>query len=222
MYPQISHITYHYLLNGSALQGNYLYDVMHLPNKSFQEKVLGDYLEDRLKKLQIIVSDPTHLRCEEAINELKEIDRKKNLKDKVHVLFKNSYERIGLDKVLNKPYFGVWGIHTTPADLFGLHNPRYRYRVGIDCTSIDPSLVIVKVSTGQYDPNNFTMKKQYFKYSSAVWNKYCKPFTENNDLTNKAYNNSHTVRTVSSGVPDVIFFVPRLRFDPKNFAEAIR
>ena len=209
-------------MNGSTLQGNYLYDVMHLPNKSFQEKVLGDYLEDRIRKLNMIVSDSTNPRCEEAINELKEINSKKNIKDKVHVLFKNSYERIGLDKILGKPYFGVWGIHTTPADLFNLNNQRYKYRVGIDCTSIDPSLVIIKVSTGQYDSNNLNMKKQYFKYSNLIWNKYCKPFTDDNELTNKAYSNGHTVRTVSSGVPDVVFFVPKLRFDPKNFEEAIR
>lgn len=144
----------------------------------------------------------------------------KDLKSKANFYFKVVYDNSFI-KVLKRPYFGVWGIHTTPADLFNLNNPKYKYRVGIDCTSVDPSLVIIKVSTGQYDSNNLNMKKQYFKYSPAVWNKYCKPFTDDNNLTNKAYSNGHTVRTVSSGVPDVIFFVPKLRFDPKNFEEAI-
>ena len=34
----MSHITYHYLLNGSTIDGKYLYDVNHLPNKALQEK----------------------------------------------------------------------------------------------------------------------------------------------------------------------------------------
>ena len=212
----MSRITYHYLLNGSRLQGNYIYDSMHLPNKSLQNRILSNYLKDRIKKLEIISNEEDNPMREEAIKELSEINSMKTIKDKINVHFRNAYNRMGLEKILGKPYFGVWGIHTTPADLFGV-DPRYKVRLKIDCDTIDPDCIIIKVSTGKYSKISRAMDKCYYKYTTEVFDKFCKPFqtNETDDIVKDAYNRG-PIRTVSSSVPDVIFFLPRIKFNQED------
>ena len=213
----MSRITYHYLLNGTKLSGNYLYDVMNMPNKALQDKVLTGYLNDRISKLKLIANEKDNPKADFAKQELDEMSAKDTVKEKMEVHFRNSYDRIGLPKLLGKPYFGVWGIHTTPADLFGV-DPRYKHRLKIDCDNFDPDCIIVKVSTGKYSKMSRAMGKDYFKYTSDIYDKFCKPFQEQNhsDLVSKAFSHG-PVRTVSSGVPDIIFFLPRLKFQPQDF-----
>lgn len=212
----MSRITYHYLLNGTRLQGNYIYDSMHLPNKSLQNKILSSYLKDRIKKLKIISNEEDNPMREEVIKELAEINSMKTIKDKINVHFRNAYNRMGVDKILGKPYFGVWGIHTTPADLFGV-DPRYKVRLKIDCDVIDPDCIIIKVSTGNYSKFSRSMDKAYFKYSQSIYDKYCKPFqtNETDDIVKDAYNRG-PIRTVSSSVPDIILFLPRIKFNQED------
>ena len=212
----MSRITYHYLLNGSRLQGNYIYDSMHLPNKSLQNRILSNYLKDRIKKLEIISNEEDNPMREEAIKELSEINSMKTIKDKINVHFRKAYNRMGLEKILGKPYFGVWGIHTTPANLFGT-DPRYKVRLKIDCDMIDPDCIIIKVSTGKYSKISRAMDKCYYKYTIEVFDKFCKPFqtNETDDLVKDAYNRG-PIRTVSSSVPDIIFFLPRIKFNQED------
>ena len=215
----MSRITYHYLLNGSKLSGHYIYDVMNMPNKALQDKVLKGYLDDRVKKLKTIASEKDNPRCEEAKMELAEIESKDSVKDKMNVHFRNSYNRIGLDKLLGKPYFGVWGIHTVPADMFGV-DPRYRYRLKIDCDNIDPDCIIVKVSTGKYSKLSRAMGKDYFKYTPDIYDKFCKPFLSKDDNINYIIKDAYSrgpIRTMSSSIPDIIFYLPRIKFQPQDF-----
>jgi len=214
----MSRITYHYLLNGSMLQGNYIYDSMHLLNKSLQNRVWSGYITDRTKKIMSIYSDPdTPDNKKEWANQM--LNKLKNAntpKDKMNILFSDSYNRMGLEKILGKPYFGVWGIHTTPADLFGV-DPRYKVRLKIDCDVIDPDCIIIKVSTGNYSKFSRSMDKAYFKYSPSIYDKYCKPFqtNETDDIVKDAYDRG-PIRTVSSSVPDIIFFLPRIKFNQED------
>jgi len=215
----MSRITYHYLLNGNKLSGQYIYDVMHIPNKSLQDKILQGYLNDRLAKLKLIAENPSNPKSEFAKQELEEIAAKKTVKEKMNVHFRNSYNRIGLDKLLGKPYFGVWGIHTVPADMFGV-DPRYKYRLKIDCDDIDPDCIIVKVSTGKYSKLSRSMGKDYFKYTPDIYDKFCKPFLSKDDNINSIIKDAYSrgpIRTMSSSIPDIIFYLPRIKFQPQDF-----
>ena len=105
----MSHITYHYLINGwTDLKGRYLYDANHIPDKSLQEKVYHKYIDNAEHRLE----------KEGAIQVLNEFKKCKTLKEKANFIFKINYDN-QVKSILKKPYFGVWGIYTMPIDTFG-------------------------------------------------------------------------------------------------------
>lgn len=215
----MSHITYHYLLNGKEIRGNYLYDVNYLPDKSLRTKIYKGYVEAKLAGLmQVIKDNDSPKDVEFAHYVIDRLNQHSSLKDKANEWFKICYERRGYEKLLGRPYFGIWGIHTTPADLFGVM-PRYRHRIAIDLDEIDPNVILIRkgVSRTVKDKN----ANRYFKYNEANWDKFCGWFSKGNTWIKKAYPGDFVPRTVSGGVPDVIIFLPKLKFDPKNFEEAI-
>lgn len=213
----MSRLTYHYLLNGSRLSGNYIYDSMHLPNKALQEKVLKGYLTDRLNKLHMFLTEPgmPEEKIEWAKSMIKKINSKDTLKEKVDVIFEDGYNRIGLPKLLGRPYFGVWGIHTTPTNLFGI-DPRYKFRLVIDCDSLDPDNLIIRTSNGKFSKVNLAMEKTDIKYTPSNYDIYCKPFIENQDLVKQAYSHKTHIRTVAGSVPAITIFLPRLKFNKED------
>jgi len=216
----MNHITYHYLLNGSTIDGKYLYDVNHLPNKALQEKVYRGYIEDKVAKLtKWLKDDKTDPDAREfAKLVIDTLATKKTLKEKANAWFAILYDRRGYQQFFGKPYFGVWGIHTTPANLFGL-DPRYKYRIAIDLDTIDPDVIIIRagIPRSQKDKNS----NRYFRYNEANWDKYCSWFTTGRDWVNKAYPGGFIPRTVSGGTPDIMIFLPKLRID-KNDIEVYK
>ena len=214
----MSRLTYHYLLNGSRLSGDYIYDSMHLPNKVLQEKILKGYLTDRLHKLNMFLTNPSipKEKIEWAKKMIEKVNNKSTLKEKVDVIFEDGYNRIGLPEILGKPYFGVWGIHTTPAHLFGV-DPRYTHRLVIDCDSLDPSNLVIRTSNGKFSKVNLAMEKKDVKYTPSNYDTYCKPFVENKDLVIQAYSHKANVRTIAGSVPAITIFLPRLKFLPSDF-----
>ena len=198
----MSHITYHYLYNGDQLQGNYLYDVTHLPNKKLQEKIYKKYtdgIEFRLKTAGAL----------DLLEKYKSLD---TLEDRAHFLFSVTWNNQVKD-VLGKPYPGLWGIYTTPADLFDdrvklkKDSTPLRYRVKLDCDMFDPDVLVIRVG------------RKCYKYNIPNWNKYCKPYVDDKEMTIKTYNkNSHLAFKI---VPQIIFYVPKLKFNKSQFEEAI-
>ncbi len=210
----MSHITYHYLLNGFTIKGAYLYDVNHLPDKTLRNKIYRGYVEAKIKGLTQIIKDnnsPKDVEFSRYV--LDRLSQYSTLKDKANEWFRICYERRGYEQLLGKPYFGIWGIHTTPADLFGIM-PRYKYRIAIDLDTIDPDVIIIRkgISRSVKDKN----ANRYFKYNESNWNKLCGWFSDGDKWIKKAYPGDFVPRTVSGGVPDVMIFLPRLKFDKSD------
>ena len=193
MYPQISHITYHYLINGwNQLDGHFLYDVNHNPNKVLREKIYHKYVDEMDHRLE-----------KEGRSDIVELaNAQKDLKSKANFYFKVVYDNSFI-KVLKRPYFGVWGIFTTPIDFFG-YTDHHKARVKIDCDSIDPSLIIIRFG------------RDVYPYNSHIWNKICKPYEE------PGYFLKVKDQAGWREFPTVIIFVPKIKFSKYAFEEAIK
>ena len=207
----MNHITYHYLLNGSRISGNYLYDINHLPNKQLQNRVYKGYVDSKIEKMNEWLKQGKDVEFARLVLNL--LNSQSDLKSKANAWFKLLYDRRGYESLLGKPYFGIWGIHTTPADLFGVM-PTYKYRIKIDLDTIDPDLIIIRAGIGLdvKDRNS----NRFFKYTEANWDRLCSMYSDSK-WTSKAYPNGFIPRTVSGGVPDIMIFVPRLKIDKSNF-----
>ena len=198
----MSHITYHYLYNGDQLQGNYLYDINHLPDKKLQEKLYQRYIDDVESRLKVNKSGKELLPI---------LQSKKTLKEKANFYFELVYERAG--KVLGKPYFGVYGIYTTPADLFDPNiqlktdSAPLKYRLAFDCDTIDPKVIIIRMGADCYP------------YNESNWDKFCKPFVDDPKMTSKMYNKYKTRKF--RVVPQVVIYLPKLKFNKSQLEEAI-
>lgn len=183
----MNHITYHYLINGwNDLKGHYLYDAMHIPNKSIQEKVFHKYVDDiehRLKK-------------EGQLELLDQFNDKKTLREKADLMFKLIYDA-QFKKVLNRPYFGVYGIYTMPIDTFG-YLEHHKCRIRIDCDTIDPDLIVIRFGRNCY------------KYNESNWNKICEPYEQ------PGYFMKVKDKSGFREFPTVIFMLPRLKFLPED------
>lgn len=187
----MSHITYHYLLNKTNktatnnsmdLNGNYLYDLNCNPDKKKQEIIYKGYLN------QFLSSAPEEL--------VKLCKQRKSLKDQVNFWFEMGYKK-NFEKVLGRPYFGVFGLYTTPADLLTTC-----YRLKIDLDTIDPDVLVIRFGNGNY------------KYNESNWNKYCKPFIHNKEKS---------LEFVKKGsfkvLPSVVIFLPKLKFNKEDIEE---
>ena len=188
----MSHITYHYLLNKTNksdvnnmmdLKGKYIYDLNHNPDKQKQEKIYKGYLDLFLRN-----SPPEDL--------VKLCMQQKGLKAQVNFWFESMYKE-NIEPVLGKPYFGVFGIYTTPANLL-----QKCYRVKIDLDTIDPDVVIIRFG------------KDIVKYSIPNWNKYCEPFVNNKDGA-KEFKRTGSFKSL----PSIIIYLPRLRYSPEDIEE---
>ena len=80
-----------------------------------------------------------------------------------------------------------------------------RYRLRIDCDLFDPGIIIIRVG------------RDCYKYTEANWNKYCKPYADDKEMTIKTYNkNSHLAFKI---VPQIIFYLPKIKFQKSDFEE---
>ena len=183
----MSHITYHYLINGwNDLQGNYLCDANHLPDKALQEKVYHKYTDNAEHRLE----------KEGALDVLNEYKKCKTLKEKANFIFKINYNN-QIEPILKRPYFGVWGIYTMPIDTFG-YLEHHKYRIRIDCDTIDPGLIIIRFGRNTYP------------YNESNWNKICKPYET------PGYFMKVKDKASFREFPTVIFFLPRLKFTKED------
>ena len=198
----MSHITYHYLYNGDQLHGNYLYDINHLPDKKLQEKLYQRYVDDIESRMKVNKGGKELLSIAQSM---------KTLKEKANFYFSLSYEKAG--KVLGRPYFGVWGLYTTPADLFDPNiqlktdTTSPKYRLAFDCDTIDPKVIIIRMGADCYP------------YNESNWNKFCKPFVDDPKMTSKMYNKYKTRKF--RVVPQVVIYLPKLKFNRSQLEEAI-
>ena len=182
------HITYHYLLNKNDktstnktmdLTGNYYYDLNFMPDKKKQEEIYKYYLNMFLSQAP-----------EELAQQCKQ---RKGLKAQVNFWFESMYKE-NIEPVLGKPYQGIFGLYTTPADLL-----QECYRLRIDLDTIDPDVIVIRFG------------KNIVKYSTSNWNKYCAPFVNNKDRSKKF------VKTGSfKSLPAIIIYLPRLKYLPED------